>query len=162
CLALADIRVGTEIPGPPASVRSGLALDEEGDVIAWPDARGDITVTRLSDGSPVARLLGDGSPVCGWCIAFSPGGRFLAAAHAPGGPARLGSVPAPRRPLHEARGAELLRSNVLYGAAFSPDGRRYAVGGDRALRVFDLPAFRERGALDAPPRRWDLGADLFT
>jgi WD40 repeat protein len=92
--------------------------------------------------------------VCGCCIAFSPGGRFLAAAHAPDGTVRLWSV-ADERLLHEARGAELLRSNVLYGAAFSPDGRRYAVGGDRALRVFDLPAFREC-------RRWDLGADLFT
>jgi WD40 repeat protein len=96
---------------------------------------------RKSDGSSeIARLLGESPRI--ESIAFSPDGKLLAVAG--GAPSRFGEIQiwdvASRAQLKSFK----ISSDTLYGATFSPEGKRIAFGGaDKAVRVISAEDGKE-------------------
>src|SRR5262249_40236857 len=76
-LALTDVRVSQELSLEP-STRAGswIACDPQLNHFAYPNSRGDMIVSRLSDGVEVARLPAQGRTLYG--MRFSPDGQWLA------------------------------------------------------------------------------------
>lgn len=88
----------------------------------------------------VARLLGVSDRV--QSIVFSPDGKLLAAVG--GTPARFGEVQIWDAASHELKRSVMVSSDTLFGASFSPDGSRLAVGcADNTIRVLAVDTGKE-------------------
>ena len=88
----------------------------------------------------VARLLGVSDRV--QSIVFSPDGKLLAAVG--GTPARFGEVQIWDAASHELKRSITVSSDTLFGASFSPDGSRLAVGcADNTIRVLAVDTGKE-------------------
>jgi DNA-binding beta-propeller fold protein YncE/mono/diheme cytochrome c family protein len=94
-----------------------------------------------ADGSGlIARLLGVSDRV--QSIVFSPDGKLLAAVG--GTPARFGEVQIWDAASHELKRSVMVSSDTLFGASFSPDGSRLAVGcADNTIRVLAVDTGKE-------------------
>jgi WD40 repeat protein len=94
-----------------------------------------------ADGSGlIARLLGVSDRV--QSIVFSPDGKLLAAVG--GTPARFGEVQIWDASSHELKRSVTISSDTLFGASFSPDGSRLAVGcADNTVRVLAVDTGKE-------------------
>jgi len=88
----------------------------------------------------IARLLGVSDRV--QSIVFSPDGKLLAAVG--GTPARFGEVQLWDASSHELKRSVTVSSDTLFGASFSPDGSRLAVGcADSTIRVLAVDTGKE-------------------
>jgi len=88
----------------------------------------------------IARLLGVSDRV--QSIVFSPDGKLLAAVG--GTPARFGEVQFWDASSHELKRSVTVSSDTLFGASFSPDGSRLAVGcADNTIRVLAVDTGKE-------------------
>jgi serine/threonine protein kinase/WD40 repeat protein len=131
-MALPDIRlVPASRPSPPGTV--AVAFAERRGLYARADARGFISLRGIADDREVRRIAS--GPVADHYLYFSPDERFLLG---------LGEGPT-IRVWRVADGQPALpdepRGSRVY--AFSPDGRRLAVGRREQVLVFDLATGRE-------------------
>src|SRR5262245_22630674 len=94
-----------------------------------------------ADGSGlITRLLGVSDRI--QSIVFSPDGKLLAAVG--GTPARFGEVQIWDSASHELKRSVTVSSDTLFGASFSPDGSKLAVGcADNTVRVLEVSSGKE-------------------
>jgi WD40 repeat protein len=116
----------------PLLLIAAIAVSPDGKITA----SGSFHQTTLADaaGKTIATLAGQSDVVR--ALAFSPDGRWLAAAG--GAPARFGQVQlwdvASRKLVREWRGHE----DAIYSVAFSPDGKTLATGSyDKLVKLWD-------------------------
>jgi serine/threonine protein kinase/WD40 repeat protein len=127
CLALSDIRLIKEWEGWPAG-SAGLAFDADLERYAYSDARGNISVRRVTDDRELARLPGEspvgpntGAPF----LLFSPDGNLLAARHHRK-PGQTGNL----RVWDWRHGRIVFQPAFTldwFGVDFSPDGRHFTL-----------------------------------
>jgi WD40 repeat protein len=141
CLAVPDLRPdpGSRIIPRPAEAEA-FAFDPGLTRLAFAFRDGTISVRRLADDGEVARFLAPGDNGFG-VFAFSPDGRYLAAARGPGEALSVWDV--------DRREAVVTDPGPVHDRArFSPDSRRIALARASAeVVVYDLTTGR-------PVRRW--------
>jgi WD40 repeat protein len=147
CMPLADLRVGLRRACRPPGTEQNhyVAVDAALERYAVAADGGGVSVRRLADDRELRRLPAP-DPGAGNLV-FSPDGRFLARR---GGTAVV--------VWEVATGEVVVRvptpdAECIYAQAFSPDGRRVAVGvGDATVRVWDLASRTEIVRLATPAR----------
>ncbi|MBM3774955.1 MAG: hypothetical protein FJW37_07290, partial [Acidobacteria bacterium] len=138
---------GRLAPPPPPRIQPRRPVNPEIGALAWRGdgkllALGGFREVRLADasGKAVATFAGQAEKVL--AVAFSPDGRFLAAAG--GQPGRGGEI----RIWDVERRAELRaiqgHSDAIYAVAFSPDGRELASSSyDKLVKIWDFASGKE-------------------
>jgi serine/threonine protein kinase/WD40 repeat protein len=159
CLALADVHPVKMWPGWPPGMTTGLAFDADQQRYARSDRKGNVSVRRVADDRELARLPGegDGGGRSGAAhIAFSPDGALLAVLYwhqvAEGSTnfqvwdwRHSQVVWEPAFPVHRA------------SLAFSPDGRRLALGQqDGTVTLHEVTSGKETNRLHVGPDPWHL------
>jgi len=122
-----------------APLITAIAYSPDGTQLAVSGYR-EVLLHRADGSGIVARLLGVSDRV--QSIVFSPDGKLLAAVG--GTPARFGEVQIWDAASHELKRSITVSSDTLFGASFSPDGSRLAVGcADNTLRVLAVDTGKE-------------------
>jgi WD40 repeat protein len=152
CLALPDVRLIKEWEGLPLGARFTAAFDANLDHYARSDSQGNISVRRVADDKELVQLPGE--DIAAGCIVFSPDGALLAVAYG-------GQLPQQTTALKVydwRRGARRIQSSMLvyaHALAFSPDGRRLALGQeDGSVALLDVATGKELC-------RWNAGLKPF-
>src|SRR5262249_41661883 len=99
-LALSDMRPRQTWDAFPAGT-AGVAFDHQLERYAWSDAKGNIRVRRVSDGSELASFPGQGTAL--WVFRFSPNDQHLAVKNEAGG-FQVWDLAARREVLSDAHG----------------------------------------------------------
>jgi WD40 repeat protein len=128
-------------------VISALAYSPDGATLAVSGYR-EVLLHR-SDGqsgaSPINRLVGLSHRI--ESIAYSPDGTTMAVVG--GQPAVFGEVQLWDTDKYRLKHSELLAYDVLYGAAFSPDGKVLGVGcADKSARIVDVESGKQKVKID--------------
>jgi eukaryotic-like serine/threonine-protein kinase len=139
-MALPDVRgVPVACTAPPGT--TAIGFDSNYRLYARADAQG-ISIRRTADDWEIQHIAS--GPILGTALYFSPDGQFLLAVGA-GRALGLWRV---------ADGQRVIRDDYreCWANAFSPDGRRLAVGQNERVICFDLPTGQEvnRWALPSP------------
>ena len=122
-----------------APLITAMAYSPDGTQLAVSGYR-EVLLHRADGTGLVARLLGVSDRV--QSIVYSPDGKLLAAVG--GTPARFGEVQIWDAASHELKRSMTVSSDTLFGASFSPDGSRLAVGcADNTIRVLALDTGKE-------------------
>jgi WD40 repeat protein/tetratricopeptide (TPR) repeat protein len=142
CLALPDMRIAKEWDGWPTGSLT-FDFDSKLERYARVDRQGVVSIRRVADDAEICRLPGMGpGEASPW---FSPDGQFLALTR----PDRRFKVWKLAGPKPVAVVEEL----SAWGAAFSPDSMRLAVGhADGSIGLYELPSGRQLKQLDGGPR----------
>jgi serine/threonine protein kinase/WD40 repeat protein len=140
CLALADVRPRPDWMGYPPGSEGGVGFDANLKRYARSDGQGTISIRRVTDDQELARLPGRGKGA--GAMVFSPDGNCLAVCyHLPfrGQSAKLVAW------VWQRRGAVFECPLSIHSfPAFSPDGRRLAVGQDNGtLILFDVGTWKK-------------------
>jgi serine/threonine protein kinase/WD40 repeat protein len=139
CLALPDVRRIKEWEGFPPGSSSGHAFDDRLEHFARSDEKGNISVRRSADDEEVALLPGPGNSGAN-NMKFSPDGVFLAVGY---------WQPLPGKPTNfrvwdwRRRAVVLEAPSRVDPAAFSPDGRRMALGREDGTVLYDVATWKE-------------------
>jgi serine/threonine protein kinase/WD40 repeat protein len=158
CLALVDVRTVKDVADyPPGS--SGLAFDDDLDVYARGDSKGNITVHLVADDQQIGALPGpsdDGDQSTVAAIIFSPDGEVLAARYHPLDRVWLWNW--------RSKGVFKLPYAIDSGAfTFSPDGSLLALGQpDGTITLHDLRSgepLRTLGKVDVKPMGLSFSPD---
>src|SRR5262249_31009854 len=112
---------------------NGLAFSPGGEWIAAAVGDGTVKVWNSRTGAEVRAFPAHDGTV--FCVAFHPHGRHLASTGADG-KVRVWEWETGHQVFEERSGADHNRGTA-YGVAFSPDGRRLAVGNDGVVTVWD-------------------------
>jgi hypothetical protein len=122
-----------------APLITAIAYSPDGSQLAVSGYR-EVLLHQADGTGLVARLLGVSDRV--QSIVFSPDGKLLAAVG--GTPARFGEVQIWDAASHELKRSITVSSDTLFGASFSPDGSRLAVGcADNTIRVLAVDTGKE-------------------
>lgn len=130
-----DVRIGLDILGGATDVHA-LAWSPSSDTLAASGSNGQVELWDVSAKPRLIRRLNglrstNDYPEAVQALAFSPDGSILAAAdlnHTPGAQPRLGRLAAWRTASGEPLWKPVALANAAASLAFSPDGRRVAVG----------------------------------
>jgi eukaryotic-like serine/threonine-protein kinase len=147
CMALPDLKPTGRVTTLPAGVIA-WAFDSTMIRYALRFRDGTIQVRRVADDGEVARFSGRGEREN--YIVLSPDGRYLAATHYPGRELTVWDI---------ERGTTVLNDpgSVTWGAKFSPDSRRVAVGHVHGeVVIYDLPSGRTGKWMRLPAKLIDL------
>jgi serine/threonine protein kinase/WD40 repeat protein len=140
CLALADLRPARSWAGHPPGT-TAVVFDANLEHYARSNARGEISVRRVSDDVELASLPGPGAHA--YYLKYSPDGRYLAALYHRSSDLRVWDLEGRRLAFH----------TEIYGAMdFSPDSSRIALfssptGG---IRIYDLASGALEQRFDSP------------
>jgi DNA-binding beta-propeller fold protein YncE/mono/diheme cytochrome c family protein len=122
-----------------APLITAIAYSPDGTQLAVSGYR-EVLLQRADGSGLIARLLGVSDRV--QSIVYSPDGKLLAAVG--GTPARFGEVQIWDATSHELKRSVTVSSDTLFGASFSPDGSRLAVGcADNTIRVLAVDTGKE-------------------
>ena len=122
-----------------APLITAIAYSSDGSQLAVSGYR-EVLLHHADGTGLIARLLGVSDRV--QSIVFSPDGKLLAAVG--GTPARFGEVQIWDAASHELKRSITVSSDTLFGASFSPDGSRLAVGcADNTIRVLAVDTGKE-------------------
>ena len=122
-----------------APLITAMAYSPDGTQLAVSGYR-EVLLHRTDGSGLTARLLGVSDRV--QSIVFSPDGKLLAAVG--GTPARFGEIQIWDAVSHQLQRSVTVSSDTLFGASFSPDGSRLAVGcADNTIRVFAVDTGKE-------------------
>src|SRR5262249_39830120 len=141
------------IAGDPSLQPGSLDLDAAGEHIAYfrkgPDGRSEMRLLDLDSGNDVA-IWTEVANI--HAVRFSPDGRYLGWSYGIDQPRRAGAVAMAIFDRTSKSVRRLPLANTSHTAiAFSPDGRRLAVGNrDRFIRIWDLAGDKEILARQLP------------
>jgi len=122
-----------------APLITALAYSPDGTQLAVSGYR-EVLLHHADGSGVIVRLLGVSDRV--QSIVYSPDGKLLAAVG--GTPARFGEVQIWNATSHELKRSVTISSDTLFGASFSPDGSRLAVGcADNTIRVLAVDTGKE-------------------
>jgi WD40 repeat protein len=147
CMALADAKITQEWVAIPPRHAEILQFDQKMQRYARSDLQGTISVRSVAGDQEIAQLPGSGSQAV--FLLFSPGGDRLAA--------KYSRIPSGEKSnlivwncLTAERVFESPAGPANSAVAFSPDGRRLAVGCDKPARVhvYDLASGTEQWRMD--------------
>ncbi|HZU35957.1 MAG TPA: protein kinase, partial [Gemmataceae bacterium] len=128
CLALPDLRLARSWEGNPPGTMA-VVFDADLEHYARSNARGDLSVRRVSDDTELARLPGPGTHA--YYLKYSPDGRYLAALYDRSSDLHVWDVLDKRLAFH---------TEIYGGMDFSPDSSRVALYTSPAggIRIYDL------------------------
>lgn len=122
-----------------APLITAVAYSPDGAVLAVSGYR-EVLLHHADGSGVIARLVGISDRI--QSIVFSPDGKLLAAVG--GTPARFGEVQIWDAALHELKRSVTVSADTLFGASFSPDGSKLAVGcADNTIRVMAVDTGKE-------------------
>ncbi len=121
CLALADLRISKQIAAP-REAKFGVAVDADRARFTQVGPGPQVLVRSWVDGGTIRRLELPAPAVDAVPVAFSPDGRYLGAVTIPGAAALIWDLETGRLVLRDGPKC------IGWALAFSPDGRRAAVG----------------------------------
>ena len=141
---LSDPTTGQELrhlAGHTSYIESSIAFTADGKVLASGCHDGSIRLWDVATGKELRLLRGHKTSVYG--VAFSPDGKLLAS----------GSMDSTVRVWDVSTGKELQQLGTaqsgyyVHAVAFSPDGQVLAAGSHKVVRLWDIPAWKERKPL---------------